>query len=154
VENKNQVKIIEPSDVIEKIADESVFNIKTLLPERMVEHVGAMAIPMAGREEIDIMVISPNIQEDSVILNDAGYDVGPIQNEISYFKKFVDGIEIGIQIASENHPMIDIHRNIIKKLKNNPDLKKKYSKFKHNLNGLTLNEYKLKKNIWIKENLL
>ena len=152
--NENLVKIIEPSNLIEKITNESVSNIKTLLPERIVEHVGAMAIPMTGREEIDIMIISPNPQGDSAVLNDAGYSVGPTQDGISYLKKFVDDIEIGIQIIPENHPMIDIHRKIIEKLKSNHELREKYSEFKRSLNGLTLDEYKSKKSKWIKENLL
>lgn len=154
MKNQNQVKIVKPSARIEKIANESVLSIKILLPKRIVERVGAIAIPMTGREEIDIMIISHNIQEDSAILNDAGYSVGPTQDGISYLKKFVNDIEIGIQIIPENHPMIDIHRKIIEKLKSNSYLKEKYSKFKHSLNGLTFTEYKSKKSIWIKENLL
>lgn len=154
MENENQVKIVESSDLIEKITNQVISNIKILLPERIMEHIGAMAVPMSGREEIDIMVISPNIQGDSAILNNANYSIGPTQNGISYLKKFIDGIEIGIQIIPENHLMIAIHRSIIEKLKGSPELKERYSKFKYSLVGLTPDEYKTKKSMWIKENLL
>ena len=149
-----KVKIIEPDEQIFKIVKDSIYEIKKLFPSRVVEHIGALAVPMCGRKEIDIMVISPNVSSDSITMNQTNYSAGPNIDGISYFRKFINNTEIGIQIVPENHPIIDIHRRIIKKLKNNPELKKRYSKFKYSLNSLTPDEYKSRKGAWIKENLL
>ena len=151
---KNFVKIVEPNEQTAGIAKDTLADIQKLFPSRVVEHVGALAVPMSGRKEIDIMIISPDVLSDSIIMSQTNYSAGPTIDEISYFRQFIDDTEIGVQIVPENHSMIDIHRRIIDKLKNNPELKARYSKFKYSLNDLNSDEYKLKKNIWIKENLL
>ena len=149
-----KVKIIEPDEQIFKIVKDSIYEIKKLFPSRVVEHIGALAVPMCGRKEIDVMIISPNVSSDSITMNQTNYSAGPNIDGISYFRKFINNTEIGIQIVPENHSVIAVHRNIIKKLKNNPELKKRYSKFKYSLNNLTPDEYKSRKGAWIKENLL
>jgi len=42
-----------------------------------------MAVPMAGRPEIDVMVISRNIEADSRVLAGNGYIQGPIVHDVS-----------------------------------------------------------------------
>ena len=148
------VKITEPNKLMIDVANNFLSEIQKLFPDRTVELIGAMAVPMSGREEIDIMIISPDVLNDSRVMNKTNYSAGPTIDRISYFRQFVDDTEIGIQIVPENHAMIAIHRDIIEKLKSSPELKEKYSKFKYGLTGLVPDEYKTKKNTWIKTNLL
>lgn len=133
---------------------ELVGELSKILPSSRVEAIGAVAVGMAGRKEVDIMVISGNVLGDTEILARNGYRKGSIENGISYLKIFRDGVEIGIQIIPIGHKMIDTHRQIISKIRGDQDLKEKYEKFKLSLNGLSGEEYKQKKSEWIKENLL
>jgi GrpB-like predicted nucleotidyltransferase (UPF0157 family) len=109
---------------------------------------------MIGRPEIDIMVISEDIKNDSFKLTDEGYVQGPVEKGISYLKKTQDNIEVGIQIMSPDNNMIDIHRNIILKLREDESLRTKYEEFKKTLSGLSRDEYKRQKSAWIRENLI
>jgi GrpB-like predicted nucleotidyltransferase (UPF0157 family) len=147
-------KIIEPNAEIQELQDSLVAEFTTLLPNSHIELVGAMAVPMTGRPELDIMVLSPDILGDSKILEATGYVQGPVVKNTSFLKKEINGIEIGVQIMSPDNHMIEVHRKIISKLREDETLRKRYEEFKRTLAGLTRPEYKEKKSAWIKENLL
>jgi len=146
--------VIEPNIEIQNLQEKLLLELSDLLPNSHIELVGAMAVPMIGRPEIDIMIISEDIENDSFKLVDEGYVQGPIEKGISYLKKMSNNIEIGIQIMSPDNNMINIHRNIILKLRENEPLRKKYEEFKKTLSGLNRDEYKKQKGAWIKENLI
>lgn len=152
--DKSIVEIVEPNELMTKIADDSLFEMRQLFPTRTIELVGAMAVPMSGRREIDIMITSPDVLGDSEVINKTNHSAGPTIDRISYFRKFVDDIEVDVQIVPEDHAMVDIHRGMIEKLKSDSELREKYSKFKHGLAGLPFDEYKVRKSAWVKENLL
>ncbi len=145
--------IIEPSKEIFAIQQEFSDEIKRLLPNSEVEAVGAMAVPMIGRPELDFLVISKQIEKDSKILVEAGFVQGPVVNGTSFLKKMVDDIEVAAQIMFPDNSMVDTHRKIISVLRENEDLRKKYEEFKTTLSGLSREEYKEKKSLWIKENI-
>ncbi len=146
--------VIEPNIEIQDLQEKLLLELADLLPNSHIELVGAMAVPMVGRPEIDIMIISEDIGNDSLKLVSEGYIQGPIEKGISYLKKMSNDIEIGIQIMSPDNNMINIHRNIILKLKEDEPLRKKYEKFKKTLSGLNIDEYKKQKGTWIRENLI
>ena len=150
---KNET-IIEPSVEIKSLQENLVLELSELLPHSHIELIGAMAVPMVGRSEIDIMILSKRVKEDSEILVNKGYNQGPVENAISYLKKMQGDVEIGVQIMSPDNKMINIHRNIISKLQNNEALRKSYEDFKRSLSGLTPEEYKKQKGVWIEKNLL
>jgi GrpB-like predicted nucleotidyltransferase (UPF0157 family) len=146
--------VIEPNIEIQNLQEKILSELTSLLPNSHIELVGAMAVPMIGRPEIDIMVISEDIKNDSFKLTDEGYVQGPVEKGISYLKKTQDNIEVGIQIMSPDNNMIDIHRNIILKLREDESLRTKYEEFKKTLSGLSRDEYKRQKSAWIRENLI
>jgi GrpB-like predicted nucleotidyltransferase (UPF0157 family) len=127
--------------------------IKNLLPSSQAEAIGALAVPMIGRPEVDLMVISENISNDSDILVKNGYKQGPVVDGISFLKMMVGGVEVAIQIIPMGHRMIDIHRKIIALLRRDGELRKKYEDFKSTLSGLSGEEYKERKSKWIKDNI-
>jgi len=135
------------------LQQESLEKIKKLLPNSQIEAVGAMAVPMIGRPEIDLMVISKNVAEDSQVLVVNGYKQGPVVDGISFLKIMVAGIEVAIQVIPVGHKMIDTHRNIIALLQKDGELRKRYEEFKSTLSGLSREEYKRKKSEWVKENI-
>ncbi len=151
-------KIIEPNTEIQILQESILAEFTALLPNSHIELVGAMAVPMTGRPELDILIISENIPEDSLILSQNGYTQGPVVDGNSFLKMYTmvgtDKIEIGVQILPPDSKMIDIHRKIISKLREDEPLRKRYEEFKRTLAGLTRPEYKEKKSAWIEENLL
>ncbi len=146
--------VIEPNIEIQNLQESLLSELAGLLPNSHIELVGAMAVPMVGRPEIDIMIISEDIEGDSKKLSEKGYIQGPVQIGISYLKKMHNDIEIGIQIMSPDNKMIDIHRNIILKLREDEALRNRYEKFKRTLSELSREEYKKQKSEWIRENLI
>jgi|SRR3989344_3833582 len=151
---KERVEIFLPSEGLVQLQLDLISKLSEILADSEVEAVGAVAVPVAGRKELDIMVISENILKDTEILSQNGYKKGPIENEISYLKSFEGDIEVGVQIIPVGHKMIDIHRKIISRLRGNEDLRKTYEHFKLSLDGLGTEEYKQNKSLWIKEHLL
>jgi GrpB-like predicted nucleotidyltransferase (UPF0157 family) len=113
-----------------------------------------MAVPISGKLEIDVMVVSKNVDGDSKSLSQSGYRQGPIIGGISYLSTKKNGIRIDLQILPVGHKMIEIHRNTLKKLRENPEIRKRYEEFKKSLDNLPKNEYKRKKVEWIESNLL
>ena len=146
--------VIDPSAEILTLQEKMVREVSDLLPTSHVEVVGSMAVPMAGRPELDILVISEDISADSEILSQNEYKQGPVVNETSFLKKMIDDVEVAIQIMSADNKMVGIHRNLIDKLRSDEDLKKRYEEFKHTLSGLSKEEYKKQKSEWLEKNIL
>ena len=146
--------IIEPNIEIQILQEKLLSELSSLLPNSRIELVGAMAVPMIGWPEIDIMIISEDIENDSFKLTKEEYIQGPIEKGISYLKKIIDNIEIGIQIMSPDNNMIYVHRNIISKLREDESLRKKYEEFKKTLSGLSRDEYKKQKSSWVRKILI
>lgn len=146
--------VIDPSAEILALQENMVKEVSDLLPRSQVEIIGAMAVPMAGRPELDILVLSEDITADSEILTQNGYNQGPVVNETSFLKKMSDNVEVAIQIMSADNKMVDIHRNLIEILRDDEELRKKYEEFKHTLSGLSKEEYKKRKSEWLETNIL
>lgn len=146
--------IINPSPDIEAIQEHVRTEITKLIPNSRVELIGAMAVPMVGRPEIDLMIISDHIEEDSKVLVTAGYRQGPMVHGISFLKRMEEGIEIAVQVMNSENRMVNVHRNLIRILREDNDLRNRYEDFKRTLSGLSRDEYKRCKSVWIQENLL
>ena len=146
--------IINPSPDIEAIQEHVRTEITKLIPNSRVELIGAMAVPMVGRPEIDLMIISDHIEEDSKVLVTAGYRQGPMVHGISFLKRMEEGIEIAVQVMNSENRMVNVHRNLIRILREDNDLRNRYEDFKRTLSGLSRDEYKRRKSVWIQENLL
>ncbi|MDE2188511.1 MAG: GrpB family protein [Patescibacteria group bacterium] len=145
--------VIDPTTEILLLQEKMVGEVSDLLPMSHVEIVGSMAVPMAGRPELDILVISDDIAADSDILSKNGYKQGPIVKETSFLKKMVDNVEVAVQIMSADNKMVGIHRELINKLRNDEELRKRYEEFKRTLSGLSREEYKKQKSQWLEENI-
>jgi len=146
--------VIDPNSEILNLQEQVINEVSALLPNSEVELVGAMAIPMVGRPELDILVISKNIEADSKVLAENAYKQGPVVNETSFLKRMEGEIEVAVQIMSPDNKMIDIHRSIIKKLRENDKLCEDYESYKRTLSGLNREEYKQKKSEWLKDHIL
>lgn len=147
--------IIEPNEEIFGVQEASLKEVSELLPKSRVELIGAMAVPMMGREELDLLIISDDISGDSQTLVNAGFKQGPVVNETSFLKKMVGKIEVAVQILGPDHKMIGVHHKILGLLRSNETLRKEYEIFKQNkLSGLTREDYRKKKSEWLEEHIL
>jgi|GEM_PF-2173742 len=150
------IKIIEPSNEIAELQEAVVAELSQLLPKSSVESIGSMAVPISGKSEIDVMIVSDDVAGDSKLLLEKGYRQGPFEYEkdISYLSTKKNGIRIDIQILPTGHKRIELHRKTLRKLREDIVLRKAYEQFKQSLNGLPQDEYKKRKVEWIKNNLL
>lgn len=155
MESKEKTEtIIEPNDHILRIQQEYIEKIQQLLPEAHIEIVGSMAIPMAGRSELDILVISKDIETDSKKIEDTGFLYRTLADNAYYLKKKVEGVDVTVHVMFKDNKMITIYRKMIELLRSDDILRKRYEEFKWTLNGLARSEYKKKKVDWMKENIL
>lgn len=146
--------IVEPNSHIFKIQQQYMEELVRILPNAQIEAVGGMAVPMVGRPELDILVISQDIERDTKKIEEVGFNHRGFADNISYLKKVVEGIDVTVQIMLENNKMIGIHRKVIDLLRRDGVLRKKYEEFKRTLSGLERYKYKEKKVAWMKENIL
>lgn len=151
---KSVERIIDHSPEIETLMSQMLEEVRGAVPNSEVEAIGSMAVPISGKEEIDLMVISNDVASDSLNLVAIGYRQGPVENDISYLKKKVDGIEVDVQVIPCGHKKIETHHNILEKLRSNEDLRRGYEDIKRSLVGSDIKTYRAKKGEWIKENLL
>lgn len=142
-----------PKEII-TLANELVTELAKQLPNTEVELVGALAIPMVGKNDVDIMIISNNVKQTAEDIVKLGYSRGPVMNEVSYHIKEIDGFEVGLQVMKPDHIMVFTHRRLIERLKSDENLLTEYTKFKLNYNGHDENEYKEAKGRWLVEHKL
>jgi GrpB-like predicted nucleotidyltransferase (UPF0157 family) len=145
--------IIEPNEHIFSVQKKYFDMLKELFPHLTVELIGGMAVPMIGRPELDIMVISSDIEGISKIVEEkVGLKQGPVEpGKASYLKKLEDGIDVTVQVLSPDNSTIERHRRILATLRNNDVLRKQYEEYKKTLAGLERQEYRVKKKAWLTE---
>lgn len=144
--------ITEPNEIIFRIQNKYFTALKVLFPHLTIELIGGMSVPMIGRPELDIMVISDDLENDSKEVEGIGFTQGSIEpGKASYLKKIEEGVDVTVQILSSDNAMIERHRNILLILRSNHKLRKQYEEFKKTLTGLEKYEYRAKKKEWLKE---
>ena len=137
---EEKIKIIGISDKVKNISNQYLKEISELIPESKVELIGAMAVPMKGKEEIDILVKTEDVDFATKVLVKNKYNKGPKINNISYLSDYRKEIEAGIQIMNPNHKMVKVHEKFINFMRENSDLKSKYENLKQQYEGKTVGE--------------
>ncbi|OGI68403.1 hypothetical protein A2738_00750 [Candidatus Nomurabacteria bacterium RIFCSPHIGHO2_01_FULL_42_15] len=148
-----KIKIIKPSLEISELQKEIIIELSKILPDSSSELIGSMAVPISGKSEIDVMVVSNDVNADSKLLVEKSYIQGPVVKEISHLNTKRNGIRVDLQILPVGHKMIGIHRRTLEKLRADAGLSQRYEDFKNSLDGLPEDEYRKKKNEWIKNNI-
>ena len=149
---KETIEIIEPSIEISELQKDLIAELSTILPDSTPELIGSMAVPISGKSEVAVMIVSTKVADDSKLLSQKGYKQGPTIKGISYLSVKRNGIHIDVQIIPVNHKMIEIHRATLKKLREDSKLREGYQKLKKSLTGLSAEEYKKRKTEWIENN--
>lgn len=146
--------VVEPNEHIFEIQRRYLEVVNQTLPDRHIEMVGGMAVPMTGRPELDILVITDDIEGDTKKLETVGFGHRGVADNASYLKQVVEGVDVTVQIMHEDNKMVTIHRGLIELLRKDDELRKKYEEFKRRLSGLERYEYKEKKIQFLKGNIL
>lgn len=137
-----------------RLANNSIKEIKDIIPASKCKIIGAAAIPMLGKKEIDILVISKSIISSFKKLNKIDYKGKIIDNKKAYLRKIFEDITIEIHLVKPNDKIIRIYGKYINILKRNNSLRIKYEKFKKSMSNLSSDEYKIKKSKFIRENII
>lgn len=155
---ETKVKIIEPSKEIFEVAEDYINLIQKILPSSKITLIGSFAIPMCGKEEIDFLVETDNVLESQKkIEKESGgiFGRGPIINGEGFSrskKRF--GIICELHFAPKGHKKINEYLKLIKNLRANSQIVKKYETLKKSLEGETEDIYKKKKSKFLEENNL
>jgi len=148
------VKIIPPSPEIAKVQGEYLHELRVLLPDATVELIGGMSVPMAGREEVDIMVVTDDQAKAVEVMLLNGYPGGVEEKGVYYLTDFKKEVECGIQILSPDHPQVETNRRIRSRLQEDASLRQRLERFKKSIEKLTQAQYKEQKSVWIRDNIL
>lgn len=148
------IKIISPSKELFELYDNTKNEIQRVIPDAKIELVGALAVPMAGKEEIDIMVICNDIESVQKTLEKYGFMPGQIVKGEAFSHKKVGNIVLEIHIMRQGHKNIELYQNIRSRLKEDKELRDKYEKLKISLDGKSEKEYKKAKSDFIREHRL
>lgn len=146
--------IVEPNEHISAIAQRYVEIVTTTLPGRHIEMVGAMAVPMVGRPELDILIITDDVEGDAATLETVGFGSRGAGDDALYLKQMVEGVEVTVQIMRPDNALIPMLRGAVRLLRDDHELRNRYEAFKKTLSGLPRDEYKKQKVAWITENVL
>ena len=146
--------VVEPNEHIFEIQNRYLEVVKEALPERHIEMVGGMAVPMTGRPELDILILTDDPEGDTKHLEAIGFQHRGVADDAFYLKQMVEGVEVTLQIMREDNKMVSIHRGLIELLRQDEPLRKEYEEFKKTLSGLPRDEYKKQKVAWLEENIL
>ena len=158
VNKTDPIKIIEPSKEVFKIIEEYTNLVQKILPTSKITLIGSFAIPMCGKEEIDLLVETDDIkkaQKEIEEKSDGRFGIGPRVGEVGFSrskKKF--GIICELHFVPKGYKKIQNYLKFIENLKSKPDIIKKFEKLKRSLDGSTEEEYKNEKRKFIKENKL
>jgi GrpB-like predicted nucleotidyltransferase (UPF0157 family) len=152
--NEEKVTIIKPS----KKVFETIENYKKLISEIVsdskISLIGAFAVPMCGKKDIDILIETNNVKETQEKLKINNFTVGPIIKDEGFCRSKKYDIVCDVHIVTKNHDKIKKYFDLINNLKSDLKLLKKYEKLKKSLNNKTIKEYKENKNKFLKENNL
>ena len=104
------IKIIKPSKKIFQIIKKYKKIIKDALPSSKITLIGSFAIPMYGKEEIDLLVETDNVKKAQEIIQEKGlgrFGIGPIVDGEGYCRsKKRYGIICELHIVPKGHKKI------------------------------------------------
>lgn len=141
------VKIISYGSTHYADAQAAIDDLKKILPSIECEFIGAAAVPMMGKEEIDVLAITDHLQQDKKMLEKNGYVVQQESDKKAYVHLRKPSIMIEIHLTTRSSSTIAAYRKLIERLQD-PILRKKYEILK---SSTPENEYKSAKSTFIEQ---
>ena len=152
--NKNIIEIIKPSKKLFSLFDKIKEELLEIIPSSNISLIGSMAVPMKGKKEIDILLETKDVEEAQNLLIDKGFSKGPIIVGEGFSINRNYKVLVELHIVPFGHKKIEIYKQLIDKLKNNKELRKRYEDFKVSCSGFSEKKYKQEKNKFLEKNNL
>ncbi len=148
------VEIIEPSQELFDLYAKFKKEILSVLPNSKVELIGSLAVPMAGKKELDIMVVTKDVKDaqDKLVLK--GFPKGPIIDGIGYCRNRKQIVIVELHILPPGHKKIEQYREHVKMLQEDASLRKQFEALKVSLDKTSIENYKKEKSKFMKEHNL
>ncbi len=148
------IKIVDYDPVYLKIFEKYEKIIKKALLRSRVNLIGSIAVPMLGKEEIDIIVEVENIKESQEVLSKIKFGKGPIVNGTGYLRDYRFNIECEVHLVKFNDSKVKKTLSLVNKLQTNVFLRKQFEEFKKSCDGISRDEYRKRKTDFLKKNNL
>lgn len=145
------IKIVDYDPVYLKIFKKYEKIIKKTLPLSRINLIGSIAVPMSGKEEIDILVEVENIEESQELLSKSKFRKGPVVDGTGYLRDYRFDIECEIHLVKFDDIKVKRTLSLVNKLQTNVFLRKQFEKFKKSCDGISGDEYRKKKNEFLKK---
>jgi GrpB-like predicted nucleotidyltransferase (UPF0157 family) len=149
---EKKVKIIEPTKKLFDLFNDIKKKLLEVFPSSNVSLIGSLAVPMKGKEEIDILLETDNVEEAQNLLVNKGFSKGPIIDGEGFCENNNYDVVIDLHIVSFGHKRIEVYQRTITKIQDNQELREKYENFKESFNGSSAEKYKKEKNKFLAEN--
>jgi hypothetical protein len=135
--------------------DELVANIRDVAPELDVLFMGAAALGIPGKNDLDIDILcgADNIKHYSDILKPVLGTPQKLSDEMAVWSYMRNGIEIDCILSDPTKP--DSHvpkqKKVFEKLKASSELRERYEKLKYECDGLPYEQYEVQKKAFLQE---
>ena len=150
----NNAEVFEKAD---RLYDVVAGRLREILPWAEHHHVGCTAVPGSRTKgDLDIAVRVPQErfeEADAVLAGQFSRNLG--SDRTTYFSAFQDVTtdpDLGVQLVAIGSPA-DSFLAWISRLRTDPDLRRRYDRLKERYEGAPMDEYRLAKSEFIRENL-
>ncbi|TAH33846.1 hypothetical protein EYC58_00175 [Candidatus Saccharibacteria bacterium] len=140
---------------LKQTGDELVAKIQGVAPELEVLFMGAAALGLPGKNDIDLDILcsTDDIKHYTSILESVLGTPHSLSDEMAVWSYVQDGVEIDCILSDPARP--DSHvpkqKKVFEKLKTNPELREQYRKLKYECDGLPYEQYEAQKKAFLQE---
>jgi len=126
------------------VAENEMLRIKSIFQDLEIRFLGASALYIAGRNDVDLYVCETSQRSKIELLKSIGEIYG-FEAKRDKWKLIRDGIEVTVKVIDPCDPKRVEQLLIQDTFLNDPDLLASYERLKWNLNGKTYREYSMAK---------
>lgn len=142
--------------VIQKVANDLIARIHTIAPELEVLFMGAAALKLPGKNDIDLDILCS--QADLKTYTEKLLPVlgtpKDADNKLVIWEFILDGFEIDAILSDPKTSHVPLQQKRFEILKANPQLQAEYRQLKENCDGLPHAEYEKRKIAFLEEKVL
>ena len=140
---------------LKQTGDEFVAKIHEAAPELEVLFMGAAALGLPGKNDLDIDILceGKEIKHYADILKPIFGAPQELNEEMAVWSYMQDGVEIDCILSDPSRPNSHVpkQRKVFEILKVNSDLQNRYKQLKYECDGLPYDQYEAKKKEFLKE---
>ncbi len=141
---------------VQATAQKLINDIRTVTPELEVLFMGAAALGLPGKNDIDLDILcqKENVATYTQKLKTVLGDPKVAKENLTVWEFELDGFEVDCILSDPTISHVPLQRKRFEKLQANPELLNKYRKLKEACDGLTYEEYEKRKVAFFEESVL